>query len=45
VKLSSDGRVKVLDFGLAKAWAGELPLGQDLRPVLHVVTNWTSLLR
>jgi eukaryotic-like serine/threonine-protein kinase len=23
----------------------KVPLGQDLRPVLHVVTNWTSLLR
>jgi serine/threonine protein kinase/Tol biopolymer transport system component len=34
VKLTPDGKVKVLDFGLAKAWAGDTPEGSSPSGVL-----------
>ena len=34
VKLTADGKVKVLDFGLAKAWAGETTDGKSSSPAL-----------
>jgi Tol biopolymer transport system component len=34
VKVTPDGTVKVLDFGLAKAWAGDGPAGASSAPAL-----------
>ena len=41
VKVTPEGKVKVLDFGLAKAWAGE-GVGVDLSEAATVTQSWTE---
>ena len=38
VKITPDGKVKVLDFGLAKAWAGDDPGGTSSATLTHAGT-------
>jgi serine/threonine protein kinase len=41
VKVTPEGKVKVLDFGLARAWAGE-EVGVDLSEAATVTASWTE---
>jgi serine/threonine-protein kinase len=41
VKVTPEGKVKVLDFGLARAWAGE-EVGVDLSEAATVTQSWTE---
>ena len=41
VKVTPEGKVKVLDFGLARAWAGE-GVGVDLSEAATVTESWTE---
>jgi len=41
VKVTPEGKVKVLDFGLARAWAGE-GVGVDLSEAATVSASWTQ---